>query len=250
MFRAIYEWNIPTGKQSRIFQHPSKRPTFSSFATDPARTKLYAIDSDNVLFTWNLTTSDDHINSARRPEGCLTRQGGKQSRKASVQLPSQAAQLETTNKEQEIDATVCIDNGVVIRNHMAQISHVDVITSEVTPLTEHECTALWCLGGRYVMFVEQLQEAIKKNIDAWGRAEDKRRRAERRYVIYDCKSKTKEILSNDVMPTMFAVWAGFMVYHEATGEMLILDDEQNALHLWNPLTRETRLVKVEVMTVS
>ena len=150
-----------TGKQSRIFQHPSKRHTFNSFATDPARTKLYAVGTDGVLFIWDLTSDAKATqlrSLKRRVTSRLSATAGSTS--SIIQLPAQAIDLEIPRArargysppavETIYTDTQHVDNGLIFTTelHDSRTSHINVSSGKMTLLTENPCaqTALRARG--------------------------------------------------------------------------------------------------------
>ena len=256
LFRSIYEWNIVTGKQSRIFQHPSKRHTFSSFATDPARTKLYAVGTDGVLFIWYLTSDTKATRLRplkRRVTSRLSATAGGTS--SIVQLPSQKINLEMPKSGapgcnipamETITDTLHVDNGVIFKTgvHDSWTSHVNLDSNKMTSLTEKSCAGLWRLNSWQVLIAEK---ANQQGIDPLTGLNTCTKIG---YAVYDTKTGVKQLFPDDVVPRSFTRYEfAWKSYHSVTGEMILLDQEENGICLWNPLSQKSRLVVVKVMFV-
>ena len=254
IFRSIYEWNIVTGKQSKIFQHPSKRHTFNSFATDPPRTKLYAVGTDGVLFIWDLTSDAKATRLRplkRRVTSRLSATPGSTS--SIIQLPSQTIDLGMPRA----DATECnpsvvetntetlhVDNGLIFKTGLLDswTRYINVNSREIASLADKSCARIWCLNGQHVLIVEKVQQR--------GTDPLKRLSVKLSYAVYDTKTGEKQLLPDDVIPRSFTRYAfANKTYHNATGEMILFDHEKNRICLWNPLSQKSRLVTVKVMSV-
>ena len=255
IFRSIYEWNIVTGKQSKIFQHPSKRHTFSSFATDPARTKLYAIGTDGVLFIWDLTSNAKATRLRplkRRVTSRLSATPGSTS--SIIQMPSQTIDLEMPRADapkrylpalETNTETLHVDNGLLFKKGQRNTwtSHINVSSGKITSLTDKPCAGIWRLSGQHVLIAEEVHPPGIDPLKGLNTC------TKLSYAVYDTKMGVKQQLSDDVIPSSFTryVLTAKKIYHDATGEMILLDHKVNGICLWNPLSQTSRLVTVKVI---
>ena len=243
-----------TGKQSRIFQHPSKRHTFSSFATDPARTKLYAIGTDGVLFIWDLTSNAEATRLRplkRRVTSRLSATPGSTS--SIIQLPSQTIDLGMPRADapecnpsvvETNTETLHVDNGLIFKTGLLDswTRYINVNSREIASLADKSCARIWCLNGQHVLIVEKVQQR--------GTDPLKGLNAQLSYAVYDTKMGVKQLIHDSVVPSSFTRYASAnKTYHNATSEMILFDREKNGICLWNPLSQKSRLVTVKVMSV-
>ena len=243
-----------TGKQSRIFQHPSKRHTFNSFAIDPARTKLYAVGTDGVLFIW-LLTSDAKATRLRPVKRRVTSRLGATSGSTSsiIQLPSRTLDLGMPNAGapecnpsvvETITETLHVDNGLIFKKGLLDswTRYINVSSREITSLADKSCAELWRLNGQQVLIEEKLHHQGTdplKGLNTCNKLS---------YTVYDTKTCVKQLLPDDVIPRSFTRYlTANKTYHNATGEMILFDHEKNGICLWNPVTQKSRLVMVKVI---
>ena len=65
----------------------------------------------------------------------------------------------------------------------------------------------------------------------------------------DCMFKYSHMYAVPNIDNMFSLFKPRtepLVYHEASGDMLLYDFKANALHIWNPVSGESWMVKAEV----
>ena len=241
-----------TGKQSRTFQHPSKRHTFSSFATDPARTKLYAIGTDGVLFIWDLTSNAEATRLRPLKRRVTSRLSATTVHTNSiVQMPSQTIDLGMTkvgapgyntpavNTNTE---TLHVDNGLIFKTRVRDYwtGHINVSSCKMTLLTDKSCDGIWRLNDQHVLIAEEVRQQSTDPLNGLN--------AKLGYTVYDTKTGEKQLLPDDVIPRSFTRYlTANKTYHNATGEMILFDHEKNGICLWNPVTQKSRLVMVKVI---
>ena len=149
-----------TGKQSRVFQPPSRQRFFSSFTTDASRTKLYAMDKRGTVFVWALTSDNNipfpqPIHHTSSPPSA--KQGGKNVVQPSQTLETNIRKLEgaACRKSGDVINTEYVDNGLIIRlESPLVVFHVDLTTNEASLLTDHkkhDKSNFWRLDRRHVL---------------------------------------------------------------------------------------------------
>ena len=243
-----------TGKQSRIFQHPSKRHTFNSFATDPARTKLYAVGTDGVLFIWDLTSDAKATRLRplkRRVTSRLSATPGSTS--SIIQLPSQTIDLGMPRADapecnpsvvETNTETLHVDNGLIFKTGLLDswTRYINVNSREIASLADKSCARIWCLNGQHVLIAEEVHPPGIDPLKGLNTC------TKLSYAVYDTKTGVKQLIPDSVVPSSFTRYASaWKIYHDATSEMMLLDHEENGICLWDPLSQKSRLVVVKVM---
>ena len=143
-----------------------------------------------------------------------------------------------------ITETLHVDNGVIFKKGQRDswTSHINVSNCKITSLTNKSCGGIWRLNSWQVLIAEKEHQQgtdLLKGLNA-----------QLSYAVYDTKTGVKQLIPDSVVPRSFTRYASaWKIYHDATGEMILLDHEENSVCLWNPLSQKSRLVVVKVMFV-
>ena len=240
LFRAIYEWNTVTGKQTRIFRPPSRRHMFSSFATDAARANLYAIDRQGRLFVWNLTNDQNARCEQSSELRHNTARNGPDESSVTVVPPTTSVTLNFKAvaaegfDEFDVTRTEYVDNGLMIHfGYPPIVCHVHLMTNELQQLVERSgllTSDFRLIDSRHVLLRKHTM------VDT----------LETRLTLFDSKTRSKRLLDTAEVADVFTERQTAIVRHAATGALLGFDSEAEVLHVWQPVQRRLHSVNTEV----
>ena len=262
LFRAIYEWNIVKGKISRLFQHPSKKGSFISFATNTTNTRLYAVDVHCVVYVWKLDC-DAVVNVTPTSSRRHRRVPRATDAPAPIVPVFEAIQLDIENAavvvpeivrwrrwgvldgelgECQFPDTIYTDHGLVLTSHgYGLMYHVDLASRQIKAITEFS-TSFRQLDSRYILTIEYCRSKSE---------ESGKTTYNDRYAVYDCMTGNKTEISRATLPELYALpaYACAFVYHRPTHQLLIQDG--HTMVLCNPLMMAVKRVpNIFVVSVS
>ena len=142
--------------------------------------------------------------------------------------------------------TLHVDNGLIFKKGQRDTwtRHINVSSRVITSLTDKPCAGLWRLNGQQVLIAEEVHPPGIDPLKGLNTC------TKLSYAVYDTKTSIKQLLPDDVIPRSFTRYEfAWKSYHSVTGEMILLDHEENGICLWNPLSQKSRLVVVKVMFV-